>query len=125
RGGTGAGRFRDRGARLRSAPAEALAHHPPQRTAAAAHDQTAARRCRRCRADAASCRQGIDVSASTGLLTRLSHAVMLSWGWRRAAIALVAGAASALALAPFNAWPVLFVTFPIAVWLIEGASAGR
>lgn len=65
------------------------------------------------------------MSVSVGPLTRLSHAVVLSWGWRRAALALAAGAASALALAPFNAWPVLFVTFPIAVWLIEGASAGR
>jgi apolipoprotein N-acyltransferase len=65
------------------------------------------------------------VSASAGLLTRVSHAVVLSWGWRRAAIALLAGAASALALAPINAWPVLFITFPVAVWLIEGASAGR
>jgi apolipoprotein N-acyltransferase len=58
-------------------------------------------------------------------LARVSHAVLLSWGWRRAAIAVLAGAASVLALAPFNAWPVLFVTFPVAVWLIDGASAGR
>src|SRR5262249_18006839 len=28
-------------------------------------------------------------------------------------------------MAPFNAWPVLFVTFPVAVWLIDGAGAGR
>ncbi len=28
-------------------------------------------------------------------------------------------------MAPFNAWPVLFVTFPIAVWQIDGAGAGR
>ncbi|MBR0871540.1 apolipoprotein N-acyltransferase [Bradyrhizobium tropiciagri] len=40
-------------------------------------------------------------------------------------LALVAGALSALAMAPFNAWPVLFLTFPIAVWLIDGAAAGR
>ena len=51
--------------------------------------------------------------------------MVLSWGWRRAAIAFVAGAVSVLALAPVNAWPVLFVTFPVAVWLIDGASAGR
>jgi apolipoprotein N-acyltransferase len=50
---------------------------------------------------------------------------MLSWGWRRAGIAFIAGAASTLGLAPFNAWPVLFLTFPIAVWLLEGCSAGR
>lgn len=65
------------------------------------------------------------MSALTAWLTRLSHAVVLSWGWRRAAIAFVAGAVSVLALAPVNAWPVLFITFPIAVWLIDGASAGR
>jgi apolipoprotein N-acyltransferase len=57
---------------------------------------------------------------ATGL-RRLSGAVVLSWGWRRAAIAFGAGAASALAMAPFNAWPVLFVTFPLLVWLIDGA----
>ncbi|HEU4805431.1 MAG TPA: apolipoprotein N-acyltransferase, partial [Nitrobacter sp.] len=52
-------------------------------------------------------------------------AVTLSWGWTRAVIALLAGAASSLAMEPFNAWPVLFVTFPIATWLIDGAGAGR
>jgi apolipoprotein N-acyltransferase len=52
-------------------------------------------------------------------------AIILSWGWKRAAIALVAGALSALAMAPFNAWPVLFLTFPVMVWLIDGAGAGR
>ena len=46
------------------------------------------------------------------------------WGWRRALIAFLAGAASALAMAPFNAWPVLFLTFPVLVWLIDGAAAG-
>ena len=51
--------------------------------------------------------------------------ILLTWGWRRALIAISAGAASVLAMAPFNAWPVLFLTFPIAVWLIDGAAAGR
>ncbi|MCA6126095.1 apolipoprotein N-acyltransferase [Bradyrhizobium sp. WSM 1704] len=52
-------------------------------------------------------------------------AIILTWGWKRAAIALAAGALSALAMAPFNAWPVLFLTFSVAVWLIDGAAAGR
>jgi apolipoprotein N-acyltransferase len=52
-------------------------------------------------------------------------AIILSWGWKRAAIALFAGALSSLAMAPFNAWPVLFLTFPVMVWLIDGAGAGR
>ena len=28
-------------------------------------------------------------------------------------------------MAPFNAWPILFVTFPVVVWLIDGAGAGK
>jgi apolipoprotein N-acyltransferase len=52
-------------------------------------------------------------------------AIILAWGWKRAAIAVLAGAFSALAMAPFNAWPVLFATFPVAVWLIDGAGGGR
>ncbi|MDB5626198.1 MAG: apolipoprotein N-acyltransferase, partial [Tardiphaga sp.] len=51
--------------------------------------------------------------------------IILMWGWKRALLALLAGAVSALAMAPFNAWPVLFVTFPVVVWLIDGAGAGK
>ncbi len=58
-------------------------------------------------------------------ITRLTHWIVLSWGWRRALVAFAAGAVSALALAPFDAWPVLFFTFPILVWLVDGAAAGR
>lgn len=58
-------------------------------------------------------------------LTRLAHAVILASGWRRALIAFIAGAASALAMAPVNAWPVLFVTFSVLVWLIDGSAAAR
>ena len=58
-------------------------------------------------------------------ITRLAHWIVLSWGWRRALIAFAAGALSALAMAPFDAWPVLFFTFPILVWLVDGAAAGR
>jgi apolipoprotein N-acyltransferase len=60
-----------------------------------------------------------------GQLRGIGLAIILSWGWKRAAIALVAGALSALAMAPFNAWPVLLITFPVMVWLIDGAGAGR
>jgi apolipoprotein N-acyltransferase len=62
---------------------------------------------------------------SANKLRAAGLAIILAWGWKRAAIALVAGALSSLAMAPFNAWPVLFVTFPVAVWLIDGAAAGR
>src|ERR1700760_166106 len=61
------------------------------------------------------------------MLDRLRAAglsIILAWGWKRALIAMVAGALSTLAMAPFNAWPVLFLTFPVAVWQIDGAGAG-
>ena len=58
-------------------------------------------------------------------LARISHATVLAFGWRRAAIASVAGAVSVSMLAPLNLWPVGFLTFPFLVWLIDGASAGR
>jgi apolipoprotein N-acyltransferase len=58
-------------------------------------------------------------------LARIAHAIILSWGWRRALIALASGALSALAMAPFNAWPILFLTLPVVVWLIDGAGSGK
>lgn len=56
------------------------------------------------------------------IVTRAAHSVVLAFGWRRAIIALVAGAVSALAMAPFNAWPLLFITFPVLVWLVDGSA---
>ncbi len=58
-------------------------------------------------------------------LSRLAHAIVLASGWQRAGIAFAAGCVSALAMAPFNAWPVLFLTFPILVWLVDGSASGR
>ena len=59
------------------------------------------------------------------LASRIAHPVVLASGWRRAGIAFIAGAASALALAPVNAWPILLLTFPVLVWLVDGSAAGR
>jgi apolipoprotein N-acyltransferase len=64
------------------------------------------------------------VTAARKLRT-VGLATILAWGWKRAAIALIAGALSSFAMAPFNAWPVLLLTFPTMVWLIDGAAAGR
>ncbi len=44
-------------------------------------------------------------------------------GWRRRVAALLAGAVSVLALAPFFVWPILWLTLPALVWLIDGAIA--
>jgi apolipoprotein N-acyltransferase len=53
----------------------------------------------------------------------IAERVRLLRGWRRRTTALLAGAASVLALAPFFAWPVLWLTLPVLVWLIDGAAA--
>src|SRR5881275_1783612 len=58
-------------------------------------------------------------------LRRFIVAIILAWGWKRVAVAFAAGALSALAMPPFNAWPILFLTFPVVLWLIDGAGAGR
>src|SRR5436853_5783876 len=59
------------------------------------------------------------------MLARVAHPVVLAWGVRRIAIAFVIGAASVLAVEPFSIWPVMFLTFPVLIWLIDGAAAGR
>lgn len=41
-------------------------------------------------------------------------------GWRRYAAALVSGAASTLALEPYGFLPVLFLTIPVFIWLLDG-----
>jgi apolipoprotein N-acyltransferase len=57
--------------------------------------------------------------------TALVHLIVLSYGWRRWLIAFAAGAVSAAAMAPLGFWPILFVTLPVLVWLIDGAGAGE
>ncbi len=56
-------------------------------------------------------------------LARVADPIIAAKGYTRALIAFLAGAASTLGLAPINLWPALFVTFPILVWLIDGATA--
>ncbi len=56
---------------------------------------------------------------------KLAQPVILAWGWRRALMAFLAGAAATLAMAPINFWPVMFVTFPVIVWLLDGAGTAR
>ncbi len=51
----------------------------------------------------------------------LADRLILLWGWRRAAVAATAGACSALAFPPFDIFPVLWLTMPVLVWLLDGA----
>jgi apolipoprotein N-acyltransferase len=58
----------------------------------------------------------------TSTFNRFVTFVILSQGLPRLGIACSAGALSALALAPLDLFPVLFVTLPILVLLLDGAS---
>jgi len=58
-------------------------------------------------------------------LAAFAYRIVLAWGWRRRLIAGLAGAFSALAMAPFDLWPVLAVTLPVFVWLLDRTGAGR
>lgn len=53
--------------------------------------------------------------------TPLSHRVVLASGWKRRALALLAGACGALAMAPLGIFPAMAVSLTVAVWLIDGA----
>ena len=63
-----------------------------------------------------SCREPIE-----NRLARLAERVRSLRGWRHAGLALGAGAVSVLAMPPFFMWPVLLVTLPVLVWLIDAS----
>jgi apolipoprotein N-acyltransferase len=51
----------------------------------------------------------------------LAKSILSLTGWRRWLVLVLAGAASVLAMAPFFAWPMLFVTLPVLVWQIDAS----
>ncbi|QND49390.1 apolipoprotein N-acyltransferase [Rhizobium lusitanum] len=57
-------------------------------------------------------------------MERLSGKVILVWGFKRALLAIVAGAIGVLALPPFGFFAAMFVSFTLLVWLLDGAAAG-
>jgi apolipoprotein N-acyltransferase len=54
-------------------------------------------------------------------MTWLAETVMLSHGWRRVVLLLVAGAVAALSVPPLFILPALFVAMPLWVWALDGA----
>lgn len=54
-------------------------------------------------------------------MDRLAGRIILLWGWRRALAAFLAGALAVLAQAPYDFFAVCFVSFPVLVWLLDGA----
>jgi len=57
-------------------------------------------------------------------MNRVISAIILSSGWRRLGIAMLAGAVAALAMPPLHMLPALVVSFPVAIWLLDGAAEG-
>ncbi|MEZ2328187.1 apolipoprotein N-acyltransferase [Mesorhizobium sp. RCC_202] len=55
-------------------------------------------------------------------MERLTGRIILLWGWRRALVAFVAGALAVLAQAPYDFFAVCFISFPVLVWLLDGAT---
>jgi apolipoprotein N-acyltransferase len=59
------------------------------------------------------------------LVRRIASPFLLAHGRKRWLLAFAAGAVSVLSLPPFSFLPVLFVTLPALVWLIDGAAGVR
>ncbi|WP_187969531.1 apolipoprotein N-acyltransferase [Aquibium microcysteis] len=55
----------------------------------------------------------------------LAARIILLWGWRRSLVAFLAGALAVLSQAPYDFFPVCLVSFPVLVWLLDGASGER
>ena len=53
----------------------------------------------------------------------LAGRIILLWGWRRFLAAFMAGALAVLTQAPYDFFAAGFVSFPVLVWLIDGATA--
>ncbi len=53
----------------------------------------------------------------------LSGRVILVWGFKRALLAILAGAIGVLALPPFGFFAAMFVSFTLLVWLLDGVAA--
>jgi apolipoprotein N-acyltransferase len=58
-------------------------------------------------------------------IAALAESVRGLSGWHRRLAAFCAGALSVLTLAPFFLWPVLWITLPVLVWLIDGSVRGH
>ncbi|MHA6689353.1 apolipoprotein N-acyltransferase [Devosia sp. A449] len=58
-------------------------------------------------------------------MTWLAETAMLSHGWRRFLLLVLAGAVAGLSVPPLFILPALFISFPIWVWCLDGAERQR
>ncbi len=56
-------------------------------------------------------------------MENLAARIILLSGWRRALVAMLAGAVAALSQPPFDFFAVCFLAFPVLVWLLDGAAS--
>ncbi|MCV0424056.1 MAG: apolipoprotein N-acyltransferase [Roseibium sp.] len=54
-------------------------------------------------------------------LSVLPNTFLLAWGWQRRLLCVIVGALTAFALPPYGFAPVLLLTFPCLVWMLDGA----
>jgi apolipoprotein N-acyltransferase len=57
------------------------------------------------------------------MIGEFAHKFILLWGWRRMVAAFGFGLLAAAAMQPLLLWPVLFLSMPVLVWLIDGIAA--
>jgi apolipoprotein N-acyltransferase len=57
------------------------------------------------------------------MLQKIAGDIILYWGWKRNGLAFLAGLILTLALPPFDFFAVGFVSFPVLLWLLEGADS--
>ena len=57
--------------------------------------------------------------------TRLIELLQKAKGWRRVGLALIAGMIAALAMPPLDFWPLLFVTIPVVLFMLDGIEKQR
>lgn len=55
------------------------------------------------------------------MIQHLIGRIVLLSGWRRSALAFLMGALTSFALPPYDFFAVAFVSFPVLVWLVDGA----
>lgn len=56
-------------------------------------------------------------------MERLANRILLTTGWKRALLAFCAGAFAVLGQPPFQLFIVCFISFPVLVWMLDGAVA--
>ncbi|MEK1890646.1 MAG: apolipoprotein N-acyltransferase, partial [Phyllobacterium sp.] len=55
------------------------------------------------------------------MIQRLAGTIILLSGWKRVALAFLMGALASFALPPYDFFAVCLISFPVLVWLIDGA----